>query len=602
MFFYFFIFFLFLSSVMIIGRASLLPFKKFDININFLSLNLSLGFFVIGSISFAYNFFSAIHDLIFIFLLSLLLMYSIFRVFVLEKNFKVISKHLLIICILCFFFFFYSNQLPPGYDAGLYHIPHQVFIQNEKIIFGLVNMHSRFGLSTFYNYIAAIFWKDNNFTLISFLQSSYLIIFFIFLYEIIKKNISIFNIVVLTTALTMPIWFRYVIPGYAIVDLSYGIYFYFSVILSLLIFANKENLSNTYIFYFILSCSLAFMHKSNGAQLLPLFLVTLSFAIRRNYISCANCFKLLMIPSFFVLLWIVRGTIISGCLVYPVEMTCLNFSWMPVSEANETYVVIKNWALRGYNLLSIKLYYQFFIPLLILIFFLILIINRIKTLKLLFNHYFFWIVSLFCLIYIYSQASPLSGFSALVTDQKVNEASFILKKEIIIIFLSNFFAIIFSTSISQFFNYYNINFKESFYSKIPFLFTVAYLIIWLMTAPNPRFAFGAFALISPMCITFFFPNFFIKSSKNLSVLTKLILFLIIFKLTLMDAFINSKLKFLIKQVPEIETIKRNGFGRAPVDIVKENRCWLIKNCYFYDEDILVKKYFLNYKVFLKNNK
>ena len=71
---------------------------------------------------------------------------------------------------------------------------------------------------------------------------------------------------------------------------------------------------------------------------------------------------------------------------------------------------------------------------------------------------------------------------------------------------------------------------------------------------------------------------------------------------MMDAFINSKLKFLIKQVPEIETIKRNGFGRAPVDIVKENRCWLIKNCYFYDEDILVKKYFLNYKVFLKNNK
>ena len=99
-----------------------------------------------------------------------------------------------IIFISTLFFFFYSNQLPPGYDSGLYHIPHQVLIQNEKIVIGLVNMHSRFGLSTFYNYIAAIFWKDNNFTIVSFLQSAYLIIFFVFLWELIKKKIKIFNI------------------------------------------------------------------------------------------------------------------------------------------------------------------------------------------------------------------------------------------------------------------------------------------------------------------------------------------------------------------------------------------------------------------------
>ena len=459
MFLYFSIFFLFLSSVMIIGRAFILSFKKFNINENFLSLNVTLGFFTIGSLSFFYNFFSGILDLVFIILLSSLLLSSLYRVFILEKNFKHVLKHLLIIFILCLFFFFYSNQLPPGYDAGLYHIPHQVFIQNEKIVFGLVNMHSRFGLSTFYNYIAAILWRDNNFTLVSFLQSSYLIIFFIFLYEIIKRNISILNIIVLTTALTMPIWFRYVIPGFAIVDLSYGIFCYFSVILSFLIFINKGNFDNTYIFYFILTCSLAFMHKSNGAQLAPLFLATLGFAINRNYISSKCCLKLMAIPSFFVFLWIARTTIISGCLVYPVEVTCFDFFWVPSNEANETFQVIQNWSLRGYSLVSENLYLKFFIPLLIFVFFLIFLINKKTSLRLLLNHYFFWIFSLVSLIYLYFQVSPLSGFSSLITEKKNIEASSILKKEVIYIVLSNLFAILVSTSFSKFFKYYNINFK-----------------------------------------------------------------------------------------------------------------------------------------------
>lgn len=599
-FLYFFIFFLFLSSVMIIGRASLLTFKKYNININFLSLNLVFGFFIIGSLSFVYNFFSGILDFYFNLLLSLLLAYSFFYVFVLEKNFKVISKYLLTVFVFCLFFFFYATQLTPGYDAGLYHIPHQVFIQNEKIVVGLANMHSRFGLSTFYNYIAAILWRDNNFTLVSFLQSSYLIIFFIFLYEIIKKNISIFNIIVLITLLTMPVWFRYVIPGYALVDLAYGVFFYFSVILSFLVFVSRGNLSNTYIFYFILCCSLAFMHKSNGAQLFPLFLATLGFAIHKNYISYRHCLRLLALPSFLVMLWLLRGVIITGCLVYPIEFTCFDFFWVPTNEANETYQAIHQWSLRGYDSLSLNFYFKFFLPLLILAFVLIFLIHKKIYLKVLLEHHFFWIFSFVCLVILYSQATPLSGFSSLITDKKNVESASILKKEMFLILLSNFFAILFSTSLSKFFNYFNISLKEFFYSKLPSIFILGYLIIWVITAPNPRFAFGAFALIAPMFVTFFFPNFLLKSSKNLSIVTKLILIMLIFKLTLVNSFINNKLQFSIKLIPKIKTVKRNGFGRIPVDTERENRCWSVKNCYFYEKDIIVKSIPLNYKIFLKS--
>ena len=256
---------------MFVGRSVLLYYKRFNININFLSLNLVVGLFIVGSFSFIYNFFSGISGILFTYLLIGILFISLSFVILVEKNFKIILKYLTLLFIFSFLFLFYSNQLPPGYDSGLYHIPHQVIIQNEKIIIGLVNMHSRFGLSTFYNYIAAFLWKENNFTIVSFLQSTYLIVFFIFLYELIEKKIKIFNIIVLTSILTMPIWFRYNIPGFSLVDLPYGIFFYLSVILSFLIFIEKTTLKNTYILYFVFCCSLAFMHKSNGAQLLPQF-------------------------------------------------------------------------------------------------------------------------------------------------------------------------------------------------------------------------------------------------------------------------------------------------------------------------------------------
>ena len=148
---YLFIFFLFLSSLMFVGRSVLLYYKRFNININFLSLNLVVGLFIVGSFSFIYNFFSGISDILFTYLLIGILFISLSFVILVEKNFKIILKYLTLLFIFSFLFLFYSNQLPPGYDSGLYHIPHQVIIQNEKIVIGLVNMHSRFGLSTFYN-------------------------------------------------------------------------------------------------------------------------------------------------------------------------------------------------------------------------------------------------------------------------------------------------------------------------------------------------------------------------------------------------------------------------------------------------------------------
>jgi len=108
---YFFLFFLLLTSIMFFGRFSLLYFRKFNININFLSLHLVFGLFLIGSFSFVYNFFSGVSDILFSYLLFAILLISLFFILIIEKNFKIIFKYLFIIFISIFFFLFYSNQL-----------------------------------------------------------------------------------------------------------------------------------------------------------------------------------------------------------------------------------------------------------------------------------------------------------------------------------------------------------------------------------------------------------------------------------------------------------------------------------------------------------
>ena len=67
-----------------------------------------------------------------------------------------------------------------GHDAGLYHVPFQTWIKNHKITIGLSNLHTRYALTSAYDYLSSMFWINNFFTINAFLQSCFLIIFFSF--------------------------------------------------------------------------------------------------------------------------------------------------------------------------------------------------------------------------------------------------------------------------------------------------------------------------------------------------------------------------------------------------------------------------------------
>lgn len=601
MFIYFISFFLLLLFFFVIGKASLNFGKKINISSDILSLNLVTGIFIVGSFSFIFNFFSGTSNIFFYLCLLILFFFSIISLIIDKNDKKKVYKNLLILFIFSCLFFLYSLQLPPGYDAGLYHIPHQNFIKEEKIIFGLSNINSRFGLSSFYNYVATIFWVENNFTIVAFFNSIYLIIFFIFLIELINKNSILLNIIVIGTLLGMPIWFRYNVPGFSLVDFSYSVFFYLSLILPLLIFLDKQENNKTYFHYFILSCAMAFMHKANGAILFPFLIVIIAYNYFKKKININSLFFLFSIPSLVVVLWLLRGFVISSCLIYPLDFTCIDTVWYNSFNTESEYLAIKLWAKQGFNLInwldfSLKYLSIFLFVSAILFFFKNKIVNIVLKKKIIFI-----ILSLSILFYIYLIADPLQGFSSLYSSKNESGLIKILENEFIIILISNFFIIFFTLLISNSFNNLSFKLDKNTYCKIPFVFLIFYFISWLFIAPNPRFAIAAFALISPLCCVFFIKEPNVVSNKNFTNVCKFIFFIAVIKVSLFDLFSLKNLNLDVKKIPEPEIIDRKTFGVVPKYVKIDNRCWAIKECYYYEQDTMVKKYLLNYKIYQNHN-
>ena len=118
----------------------------------------------------------------------------IFKVKINKEELKVI----ILISILSSFLLIFSYSYRP--DAGIYHLPYVSILNNEKIIFGLFNIHERFAIISIIQYISAF---NNNFIfgengiaiplaiICSFITSYFLIEIYV---SIIKKKINLFFI------------------------------------------------------------------------------------------------------------------------------------------------------------------------------------------------------------------------------------------------------------------------------------------------------------------------------------------------------------------------------------------------------------------------
>ena len=109
------------------------------------------GLFYLGNITLLVNFFFPISPLVSSILLAFPLILNFFKVEKMKFNFSI--KNLSIFFFTPIVLGVSSSNINLAYDAGLYHLNHQKWLQTKKIVFGLSNNHNRFGYSSIIEHI-----------------------------------------------------------------------------------------------------------------------------------------------------------------------------------------------------------------------------------------------------------------------------------------------------------------------------------------------------------------------------------------------------------------------------------------------------------------
>jgi hypothetical protein len=301
------------------------------------------GFVFIGFLALIVNFLLPLNILVNdLLLISIFLLALKFKFF--NQNIAKLFIKILIVTFIAYIFLIYSDNNRP--DAFLYHLPYSKIINEQKIIFGLSNLHFRFGHISIFQYISS-FFVNSIFSIKGLVIPISLVPSFFFIYCLKKFNNQFEN---LSTRLNAYIIFLILI----ISIYSFSRYsgwgndaqahiFYFLIIIYFLDFRlDKDNLN---LFYKIsIFCIFTFLIK-------PFYLLALLFPLI-FFIYKNNKLKVILSKtSFFLVLlfsfWILKNFIITSCFIYPLDITCIkNTSWyssntINVSNSGEAWA--KDW-------------------------------------------------------------------------------------------------------------------------------------------------------------------------------------------------------------------------------------------------------------------
>jgi hypothetical protein len=206
-------------------------------------------------------------------------------------------------------------------DASLYHLPYTKIITEHKIIFGVSNIHFRFGHTSILQYLNALFdnliFLENGIIIPAAIIFSVIVLLF---YNEIKSNYAENKIYTVFAFLAL----SYILYGYNRYS-EFGndalAHLFFLLICLLFLKKDLNNSSKTEELGAISLISIfCFMLKPTLLLVILIPLYYIFFSLEKKYfLNLINLFIL-----FFLLSWFIKNIIISGCLIYPVEITCFN--------------------------------------------------------------------------------------------------------------------------------------------------------------------------------------------------------------------------------------------------------------------------------------
>lgn len=335
---------LLISSISTLVLYSLFGFlitKNFKSNTQYFSKLLINGAILISFLSLLLNFFLPLSKV-----LNSLFFIIIFIFFFKPKifNIKKYFYFLIITTFITYILLYGSHMYRP--DAGLYHLPYTKILNEEKIIFGLTSLHFRFGHISILQYLSA---SNVNF---------------------ITGNVGI-TIPSAIIASAIIINFLGKLKNH-ILEKNYNFHFYYLLGISIYIFFKMNRYSefgndapaHFLTFYFfseflktkindlnpdkILHISLIGLFIIlNKITLIFILIIPLILIIKNKYFTIFKKFKFYLI-ILFGFFWIIKNIIISGCLIYPVKITCNeSLEWTDIRTVEkislENEAFSKNW-------------------------------------------------------------------------------------------------------------------------------------------------------------------------------------------------------------------------------------------------------------------
>ena len=313
--------FCFLTSLCIFSYGYSLNKTIFKFQIKNIIEYVLIGIIFLSFLALFLNFFVSLNLYIntLIFFIGFCLLFLFKESIDLEKTIKKIS----IVSLIGFVVFLLDNSNRP--DAGLYHLPYISMLNEEKIIIGSVNLHYRFGFISSLQYLFSIFNNfilgDNGILIPLTIIFPTILIYFYEEFKIQKENIlklfSIFALVFILTAMN-----RY--SGFGNDDPAHMFYL-LSIYNILKFFVSKKNSQSSFA-KITLFASYTFLIKQFYILILIFpFLIFITNLKKINLFNSSNIFTF-----FFISFWIFKNVLVSSCLLYPVNFTCINsLEWSP---------------------------------------------------------------------------------------------------------------------------------------------------------------------------------------------------------------------------------------------------------------------------------
>ena len=238
------------------------------------------------------------------------------------------------------------------YDAGLYHIPYQLWIRKEPVVLGLANLHDRFGYNSILDAIFSGFWlPNNNFILVCYVQSFFFFFFFLAILEFFLRGPVNYGGFALFFSLFSPLSIvmldDYVVYRITSTDTPPALVALLGVF-SFLRLADRwrtdENVEAEFLSLNVLAV-FAITLKLSMVPVLVLVASSYFLLLAKSPFKWPFLTRMALLSGLTLMPTISRNLAVSGCGFFPIAFTCLGeLPWSAEPIAKDHARIISAWA------------------------------------------------------------------------------------------------------------------------------------------------------------------------------------------------------------------------------------------------------------------